>query len=143
MAVLPGSDTKAKAILMLGHLDVVEANREDWTRDPFQFIEENGYFYGRGTSDMKAQAAVWVDTLMRFKQDGFKPRRAVKMALTCGEESASAFNGASWLATHERALIDAEFALNEGGGGRLDEAGKPLALTIQAGRNTRKIINWK
>jgi acetylornithine deacetylase/succinyl-diaminopimelate desuccinylase-like protein len=132
VAILHGSDPKAKAVLLLGHLDVVEAKREDWTRDPFTLIEENGYFYGRGTADMKAQVAAWVDTLVRYREEGFKPRRSVKMALTCGEETSTAFNGAGWLASHERDLIDAEFALNEGGGGRLDASGKPLALTIQA-----------
>ena len=95
MAVLPGSDLNAKAILLLAHIDVVEAKREDWTRDPFTLIEENGYFYGRGTADMKAQAATWVDTMIRLKQEGFKHRRTIKMALTCGEETATAFNGAS------------------------------------------------
>jgi acetylornithine deacetylase/succinyl-diaminopimelate desuccinylase-like protein len=133
VAVLPGSDPNAKAILLLAHIDVVEAKREDWTRDPFALIEEGGYFYGRGTADMKAQAATWVDTMIRLKQEGFTHQRAIKMALTCGEETAAAFNGASYLATHERQLIDAEFALNEGGGGRLDPNGEPLALTIQAG----------
>jgi len=132
VAILPGSDAKAKPILMLGHLDVVEAKREDWTRDPFQFIEENGYFYGRGTADMKSLVAIWVDTMMRFKQEGFKNRRTLKLALTCGEETSTAFNGAGWLASHERALIDAEFAINEGGGGRADETGKPLVLSVQA-----------
>jgi len=132
VAILHGSDSKAKAILLLGHLDVVEAKREDWTRDPFTLIEEGGYFYGRGTADMKAQVAAWVDTMVRYKEEGFKPRRSIKMALTCGEETSTAFNGAGWLATHERALIDAEFALNEGGGGRLDASGKPLILTVQA-----------
>ena len=130
VAVLHGADPKA--VLLLGHLDVVEARRADWTRDPFTLIEENGYFYGRGTADMKAQVAAWVDTMVRLKQEGFKPRRSIKMALTCGEETSTAFNGAGWLASHERALIDAEFALNEGGGGRLDAKGKPLVLTIQA-----------
>ena len=132
VAVLPGSDPTAKAVLMLGHLDVVEAKREDWTRDPFTLIEENGYFYGRGVADMKSLDAAWVDTMMRLKQEGFKNRRALKMALTCGEETASAFNGAGWLSTHERALIDAEFAINEGGGGRLDDSGKPMVMTVQA-----------
>src|SRR5689334_18844424 len=132
VAVLHGSDPKAKAVLLLGHLDVVEAKRADWTRDPFTLIEENGYFYGRGATDMKAQVASWVDTMVRLKEEGFKHRRDVKMALTCGEETSTAFNGASYLASHERALIDAAFALNEGGGGRLDASGKPLALTIQA-----------
>jgi len=132
VAVLHGSDPMAKAVLLLGHLDVVEAKREDWTRDPFTLIEENGYFYGRGTADMKAQVASWVDAMVRYKEEGFKPRRDIKMALTCGEETSYAFNGASYLASHERALIDAAFALNEGGGGRLDASGKPLVLTIQA-----------
>ncbi len=133
VAVLKGSDPKARPMLLLAHIDVVEAKREDWVRDPFTLIEENGYLYGRGTSDMKGQAAVWVDSLIRFKQEGFKPRRDVKLALTCGEETASAFNGAGYLATHERALIDAAFALNEGAGGRLDATGKPIALNVQAG----------
>src|SRR5215471_6357025 len=132
VAVLPGSDPNAKAVLLLGHIDVVEARREDWTRDPYKLVEENGYFYGRGVSDMKSLAADWIDTMMRLKQEGFKPPRTLKMALTCGEETSTAFNGASWLATHERALIDAEFALNEGGGGRLDEKGRPQLMTVQA-----------
>jgi acetylornithine deacetylase/succinyl-diaminopimelate desuccinylase-like protein len=133
VAVLPGSDPGAKAILLLAHIDVVEAKREDWVRDPFTLVEENGYFYGRGTSDDKAQAAIWVDTLVRLRQEGFKPRRAIKMALTCGEETIGAFNGAQYLAGHERALIDAAFALNEGAGGRLDAEGKPIVLNIEAG----------
>ncbi len=132
VAVLPGSDPQAKAILLLGHIDVVEARRADWTRDPYQFIEEGGFFYGRGTADMKSQAAAWVDTMMRLKEEGFQHGRTIKMALTCGEETSTAFNGADWLATHERALIDAEFALNEGGGGDNDNQGKPLIMEVQA-----------
>jgi acetylornithine deacetylase/succinyl-diaminopimelate desuccinylase-like protein len=133
VAVLPGSDPRAKAILLLAHLDVVEAKREDWTRDPFTLVEEDGYFYGRGTADDKAEAAIFTDMLARFRSEGFHPRRTVKMALTCGEETAGAFNGAQYLATHERTLIDAAFALNEGGWGRLDEQGKHIALNINAG----------
>lgn len=133
VAVLPGSDPKAKAILLLAHIDVVEADRADWARDPFTLVEENGYFYARGASDDKAQAAIWVDTLVRFKREGFKPKRTIKMALTCGEETAGAFNGAQYLAASKRDLIDSEFALNEGAGGLLDESGKPVALNIQAG----------
>jgi acetylornithine deacetylase/succinyl-diaminopimelate desuccinylase-like protein len=133
VAVLPGTDPRAKAILLLAHIDVVEANRADWERDPFTLVEENGYFYARGSSDDKAQASVWVDTLARFKREGFRPKRTIKMALTCGEETAGAFNGAQYLASHERALIDAGFGLNEGAGGLLDEHGKPVALNIQAG----------
>ena len=133
VAVLHGTDPKAKAILLLAHIDVVEAKRADWQRDPFTLVEENGYFYGRGSSDDKASASVWTDTLIRLKQEGFKPRRDVKMALTCGEETASAFNGAHYLATEKRDLIDAAFALNEGAGGRLDASGKAIALNIEAG----------
>jgi acetylornithine deacetylase/succinyl-diaminopimelate desuccinylase-like protein len=133
VAVLPGTDPKAKAILLLAHIDVVEANRADWARDPFTLVEENGFFYARGASDDKAQAAIWVDTLARFKREGFRPRRTIKMALTCGEETAGAFNGAQYLAAHERDLIDAEFALNEGAGGLLGEDGRPVVLNIQAG----------
>jgi acetylornithine deacetylase/succinyl-diaminopimelate desuccinylase-like protein len=133
VAVLKGTDPKARPMLLLAHIDVVEAKREDWARDPFTLIEERGYFYARGSSDDKAEASVWVDTLIRFKQEGFHPRRDLKMALTCGEETAGAFNGAGYLATHERDLIDAAFALNEGAGGRLDETGKPIALNIEAG----------
>lgn len=132
VAVLPGTSRTLKPILLLGHLDVVEAKREDWTRDPFQFIEEGGYFYGRGTADMKSLAAAWVDIMMRLKEEKFENSRTVKMALTCGEETSTAFNGAQWLSTRERNLIDAEFALNEGGGGRYDENGKPLLMAVQS-----------
>src|SRR5207237_445365 len=111
----------------LAHIDVVEARREDWARDPFTLVEENGYFYGRGSADDKAQASVWVDTLIRFKQEGFRPHRTVKMALTCGEETASAFNGARYLASHERELIDAAFALTESAGGWMEASIGALA----------------
>ena len=133
VAVLPGSDPEAKAILLLAHIDVVEADRADWARDPFTLVEEKGFFYARGAADDKAQAAIWVDTLARFKREGFRPRRTIKMALTCGEETAGAFNGAQYLAAEKRDLIDAEFALNEGAGGLLDESGRPVVLNIQAG----------
>src|SRR6201996_697862 len=133
VAVLHGSDAKAKAVLLLGHLDVVEAKRADWTRDPFTLIEENGYFYGRGTSDMKVIDATWVDIMVRFKESKFAPKRTIKLALTCGEETLEAFNGASYLASNKRDLIDAEFALNEGGGGRADKDGKVLSQGVQVG----------
>jgi len=132
IAVLHGTDPKLKAILMLAHIDVVEAKREDWTRDPFTLIEEDGYFYGRGTSDMKAQAAIWVDNMVRFREEGFKPKRSIKLALTCGEETNSALNGAGWLAEHERAAIDAQLALTEGVDGDLDAQGRRIALEILA-----------
>ena len=133
VAVLPGRDPSAKAVLMLAHLDVVEARREDWTRDPFTFIEENGFFFGRGVADDKEMAAIWVDTLVRYRKEGYRPKHTLKMALTCGEETNGAFNGAQYLATHERALIDAAFAVNEGGGGNLDNDGKPIFQGIQVG----------
>ncbi len=137
VAVLPGKDPKAKAILLLAHIDVVEAKREDWTRDPFVLVEEDGYFYGRGASDDKAQAAIWTDLLIRLKQEGFKNRRPIKVALTCGEEGGGQVNGAAWLAENRRDLIDAAFALNEGAGGALDAAGgKPVVHNIQAGEKT-------
>src|SRR6266478_9604528 len=133
VAIYPGRDPKLKAILLLAHIDVVEAKREDWTRDPFKLIEENGYFYARGASDDKAEAAIWVDTLIRFREENFKPRRTLKLALTCGEETSGAFNGAEWLTRNRRDLIDAAFAINEGAAGELDAQGHPIALEIQAG----------
>ena len=133
LAVLHGTSNAAKPMLLLGHLDVVEAKREDWTRDPFTLIEENGYFYARGSADMKAMDATWVDALMRFKQSGYHPRRTIKLALTCGEETTNAFNGAEWLAKNRPELISAAFALNEGGGGRTDGHGKLVVQSIQVG----------
>src|SRR6185295_16435655 len=87
VAILKGSDPKAGAVLLLCHLDVVEAKREDWTRDPFTLIEEDGYFYARGAADMKALDATWVDAMIRLKQAAKPPKRTLKMALTCGEET--------------------------------------------------------
>ena len=133
VVVYPGTSKKLKPMLLLAHIDVVEANRADWTRDPFTLIEENGYFYARGTADDKSQAAIWTDTLVRFAKENYKPKRTVKMALTCGEETSGAFNGAEWLAANKRELIDAEYALNEGGGGLSDGKGKLMVQTIQVG----------
>lgn len=136
VAVYPGRDPQRKAILLLAHLDVVEAKREDWTRDPFTLVEENGNFYARGAVDDKAEAAIWVDTLVRLREQHYRPQRTLKLALTCGEETAGAFNGAEWLTTTHRDLIDAAFALNEGARGELDADGKRVALEIQAGEKT-------
>jgi len=138
VAVLPGTSNAEKPILLLAHLDVVEAKRADWTRDPFTLIEEGGYFWARGTLDDKAMAAIWVDTLARLKAGQVKLRRTVKLALTCGEETSGAFNGADWLAHNKRDLIDAAFAINEGGGGRTDgkglsEGGHLVAMSVQVG----------
>ncbi|MGO9934321.1 MAG: M20/M25/M40 family metallo-hydrolase [Steroidobacteraceae bacterium] len=141
VAILAGASTSAKPMLLLGHLDVVEAKREDWTRDPFVLIVENGYFFGRGTADMKAMDATWVDMLMRFKQSGYRPKRTIKLALTCGEETTYAFNGAEWLAKNRPELISAAFALNEGGGGRTDGRGKVVVQSIQVGEKAAQ--NYK
>ncbi|WP_372587561.1 M20/M25/M40 family metallo-hydrolase [Sphingomonas aquatica] len=133
VAILPGSDASMKPMLLLAHLDVVEAKREDWARDPFKLVEENGYYYARGTVDDKAQAAIWTDSMIRFKQQGYRPKRTIKLALTCGEETNEATNGAEYLTRERRALVDAEFVLNEGGGGRYTPDGKREVLALQVG----------
>ncbi|MEG3087590.1 M20/M25/M40 family metallo-hydrolase [Sphingomonas sp. PB4P5] len=133
VAILPGSDKKLKPMLLLGHIDVVEAKREDWVRDPFKLSEEDGYYYARGTVDDKAMSAIWADSMIRFKSEGYKPKRAIKLALTCGEETTFAWNGAQWLAKNKPDLIAAQFVLNEGGGGRIDAQGKRQVLAMQVG----------
>ena len=133
VAVLRGADARAKAILLLAHIDVVEARREDWQRDPFTLMEEGGYFYARGAADDKAMAAVFVDSMIRYRAEGWRPRRDVKLALTCGEETSDTFSGVEYLIDHNRALIDAEFAINEGAGGRLDAQANRVVLEVQAG----------
>ncbi len=119
-----------KPILLLAHTDVVEANREDWSTDPFQFIEKDGYFYGRGTADDKAEAAVWIANLIRYKREGFKPERDIIVALTADEEGGGPYNGVMWLLKNKRELIDADLALNEGGGGVM-VGGRKIANNIQ------------
>jgi len=133
IATLHGRDAKAKPILLLAHIDVVEAKREDWARDPFKLVEEDGWFYARGASDDKAMAAVFTDSLVRYRKEGFKPRRDIKLALTCGEETPENFNSVYWLTQTHPDALKAAFALNEGANGELDAAGKPVALQIQAG----------
>ena len=120
-----------KPILLLAHTDVVEAKKEDWSPelDPFKFIEKDGYYYGRGTADDKAQASIWVATLIRYKREGFKPDRDLIMALTADEEGGS-YNGVRWLIENHKDLIDADFALNEGGGGEMVN-GKRISLNVQ------------
>ena len=108
-----------KPILLLAHIDVVEAKREDWSIDPFVFVEKDGYFYGRGTSDDKAQAAVWVATLLRLKRERYRPDRDLILALTADEEGGGPYNGVEWLLHKHRDLIEAEFAINEGARGML------------------------
>jgi acetylornithine deacetylase/succinyl-diaminopimelate desuccinylase-like protein len=132
VAQLAGSNPAKKAILMLAHLDVVEAKRADWARDPFTLVEEGDYFYARGAADDKAMGAVFTDLLIRFRQEGYRPKRTIKLALTCGEETVGAFNGAHYLATQHKDWIDAEFAINEGGAGELDASGKPVIFGVEA-----------
>jgi acetylornithine deacetylase/succinyl-diaminopimelate desuccinylase-like protein len=120
-----------RPILLMGHLDVVEARRSDWTTDPFQFVEKGGYFYGRGTQDMKDGDAIFVATFIRLKQEGYKPDRDLILALTADEEGGKS-NGADWLLKNRRDLIDAEFALNADGGGLDTENGKPVIVSMDA-----------
>lgn len=107
---------KQKPLLLLAHLDVVEARREDWSVDPFTFMEKDGFFYGRGTGDDKAMAAIWIATLIRLKRENYVPNRDIIVALTSDEETGD-YNGVQWLLKNHRDLIDAAYALNEGGGG--------------------------
>lgn len=124
-----------KPILLLAHIDVVEAKREDWSMDPFTLIEKDGYFYGRGSSDDKAQAAVWVANLIRYKREGFQPDRDLILALTADEEGGGPYNGVDWLLKNHRELIDADFALNEGGRGEIID-GKRVANDIGLAEKT-------
>jgi acetylornithine deacetylase/succinyl-diaminopimelate desuccinylase-like protein len=118
-----------KPLLLLAHIDVVEARREDWSVDPFVLLEKDGYFYGRGTSDDKAMAAIFVDSLIRLKREGFTPTRDLIVALTADEETGR-HNGVRWLLANHRALIEAELAINEGGGGEL-RGGRHLVNRVQ------------
>jgi acetylornithine deacetylase/succinyl-diaminopimelate desuccinylase-like protein len=122
---------KGKPILIIAHLDVVEAKRSDWTTDPFQFIEKDGYFYGRGTQDMKESDAICVTTLIRFLKEGYKPNRDIILALTADEEGGT-FNGVDWLIQHHRDLIDADYALNPDAGGVMTDKGKPIDVEVEA-----------
>jgi acetylornithine deacetylase/succinyl-diaminopimelate desuccinylase-like protein len=129
-----------KPILLLAHTDVVEAKREDWSMDPFQFIEKDGYFYGRGTSDDKAQAAVWIANLIRYKREGFKPDRDIIVALTADEEGGGPYNGVDWLIKNHREFIDADLCLNEGGWGEM-LGGKKISNDVQV--SEKYVINFR
>jgi len=120
-----------KPLLLMGHLDVVEARREDWTTDPFQFVEKDGYFYGRGTQDMKSDDAIFLVTLIRFLKEGYKPDRDIILILTADEEGGSS-NGVDWLLHNHRELIDAEFALNPDNGAVDTVKGKALMVSMDA-----------
>ena len=117
---------RGKPVLFLAHLDVVEARRADWTMDPFTLTEKDGYFYGRGTQDVKGEAALLVANFIRLKQEGFAGQRDLILALTADEEGGRGPNGVRWLLANRRAAIDAEFCVNvDAGGGQLKD-GKPL-----------------
>jgi len=120
-----------RPVLLIGHLDVVEARRTDWTVDPFQFLEKDGYYYGRGTQDMKSDDAIWVTEFIRLKREGFKPDRDLILALTADEEGGKS-NGVDWLIKNHRDLIDAEFVLNADGGGVDTDNGKPVIVSMDA-----------
>ena len=129
-----GKATK-KPILILGHMDVVEAKRADWKFDPFEFREEGGYFYGRGTADMKSGIVGATLGLLKLKKAGFKPNRDVILFFTGDEETAQ--NGALKGSTEWRALTDAEFGLNaDGGGGSYDRSGRPISFGMDAAEKT-------
>jgi len=122
---------KRKPLLLVAHIDVVEAKREDWTTDPFKFVEKDGYFYGRGTSDDKYMAVAWVVNMIRWKKEGYKPDRDLVLVLETDEEISDRNSvGMRWLIKNHRDLLDAELALNEGGGVGVKE-GKPFANSIQ------------
>ncbi len=123
--------SRLKPILIIGHLDVVEARREDWTTDPFEFIEKDGYYYGRGTQDMKVSDAIAVTDFIRMKREGFVPNRDIILALTADEEGGKS-NGVAWLLKNHRELIDAEYALNPDSGGVVTDHGKPLSMEFEA-----------
>ncbi len=129
-----------KPLLLLAHTDVVEAKREDWSMDPFQFIEKDGFFYGRGTGDDKAQAAVWIATLIRFQREKFRPDRDIIVALTADEEGGGPYNGVAWLLKNKRQLIDAEFCLNEGGWGEMVK-GKRVSNDVQV--SEKYVMNFR
>src|SRR5262245_11353422 len=130
VARLKGTGRK-RPLLLIGHLDVVEALREDWTVDPFVFLEKDGYFYGRGTQDMKDGVAIMVTTLLRYRAEGYQPDRDIILALTADEEGGNA-NGVDWLLKNRRDLVDAEFVLNHDGGGVMLEDGRAVQVDLTA-----------
>jgi acetylornithine deacetylase/succinyl-diaminopimelate desuccinylase-like protein len=131
---------RRRPVLLLAHTDVVEAKREDWSMDPFVLTEKDGYFYGRGVGDDKAQAAIWIANLIRYKREGFKPDRDIIVALTADEEGGGPYNGVEWLLKNKHDLVDAEFCLNEGGWGE-SLNGTRLANDVQV--SEKYVINYR
>ena len=129
---MPGTDRALKPLLLLAHLDVVEALRADWSLDPFTLTERDGFFYGRGTSDIKDGAATLIEALLRMRREHRTPRCPIVLALTAGEEGGGGYNGAHWLVTERRALVDAELALNVDGGDPVLENGRHVLRAIQS-----------
>jgi len=127
---LRGRSRTLKPILLLSHIDVVEANPADWTLPPFTFIERDGIFYGRGVADDKDESAIHLTLLLRMKAEGLVPERDIIVALTADEEGGPE-NGVEWLLANRRELVDAEYVLNEGGGGRV-EGGRNISNDVQA-----------
>ncbi len=125
----PGSTLKP--VLFICHIDVVEAKRSDWTTDPFQFIEKDGYFYGRGTQDMKDSDAAVVESFLRLRREGYVPDRDIILALTADEENGKS-NGVDWLLKNHRDLIDAAFVINPDAGGPVQEKGKAISMGVEA-----------
>ncbi|MBI5280222.1 MAG: M20/M25/M40 family metallo-hydrolase [Candidatus Solibacter usitatus] len=123
---------RARPLLLLAHLDVVEARRSDWTMEPFNLTERDGYFYGRGTQDIKGDAALLVANLIRLKREGFRPERDIILALTADEEGGRGPNGAEWLLRNRRELIDAEFCVNTDAGGGQAQDGRRVLYSVQA-----------
>lgn len=131
---------RRRPLLLLAHTDVVEAKREDWSLDPFTLTVKDGYFYGRGTGDDKAQAAIWIANLIRYKREGFTPDRDIIVALTADEEGGGPYNGVAWLLKNRRDLIDAELCLNEGGWGEA-LGGTRISNDIQV--SEKYVINYR
>ena len=125
-----GRDAGSRPVLFLAHLDVVEADPTDWTVNPFEFIERDGYYYGRGTLDDKDEVAIHVANLIRLREEGFVPDRDIIAAFTADEEGGE-HNGVAWLLANHSDSIDAEFAINEGGGGFLQD-GRHVSNNVQA-----------
>ena len=129
---MQGTSKTLKPLLLIAHLDVVEVLRSDWTVDPYKLLERDGFFYGRGTSDIKGGAATLVEALLRLKREHIVPERTLILAVTAGEEGGGGYSGISWLLDNHRDLIDAEFCLNTDGGDPMIKNGKLIVRAVQA-----------